>query len=145
MAGAKVAKKVGIGSARAAKVARAARAVRTKAEDSECGCGACPGVEGTSSRRKAAGVDADIKAANLKHLARIEGQVRGIMRMIEDDRYCADIITQVSAVRESLSAVGRNLMRNHLKHCATRAMEHQGAERDAMVEELLGLVAKLGC
>ena len=63
--------------------------------------------------------------------------------MVEDDRYCADIITQVSAVRESLHAVARNLMRNHLNHCAAEAMAHEGAARDAMVTELLDLVGKV--
>jgi CsoR family transcriptional regulator, copper-sensing transcriptional repressor len=91
----------------------------------------------------AAGVDTQIKQANLKHLRRIEGQVRGIAAMIEDDRYCADIITQVAAVRESLHSVARNLMANHVRHCAARAMGTQGDTRDEMITELLDLVSKL--
>jgi len=63
---------------------------------------------------QAHGVDSDLKAANLKHLKRIEGQVRGIAAMIQDDRYCADIIQQTAAVQESLRSVARNLLRNHL-------------------------------
>jgi CsoR family transcriptional regulator, copper-sensing transcriptional repressor len=63
--------------------------------------------------------------------------------MIEEDRYCADIITQVAAVRESLHAVARNLMRNHLKHCAARAMRQDAKQRDEMVDELLDLVARI--
>ncbi|GMV26181.1 MAG: hypothetical protein AMXMBFR58_22120 [Phycisphaerae bacterium] len=91
----------------------------------------------------AVAVEADIKEANLKQLRRIEGQIRGIASMIEDERYCADIITQVSAVRESLHSVARNLMRNHIKHCAARAMSAGGKPRDDMVDELLKLVAKV--
>ena len=89
------------------------------------------------------GVDPDIKAANLKHLKRIEGQVRGIAAMIEDDRYCADIIQQAAAVQESLRSVAKNLLRNHLTHCAAAAMHEDGAKRDDMIEELLALVAKV--
>jgi len=63
--------------------------------------------------------------------------------MVEEDRYCADIITQVSAVRESLQTVARNLMRNHLQYCAARAMRDEGMTREAMVDELMELVAKL--
>ena len=92
---------------------------------------------------RAAGVDASLKRLNLMQLRRIEGQVRGIAAMIEDDRYCADIITQVSAVRESLHTVARNLMRNHLTHCAAVAMHKGDAARDAMIDELLSLVSKV--
>ena len=91
----------------------------------------------------ATGVDTQIKQANLKHLRRIEGQVRGIAAMIEDDRYCADIITQVAAVRESLRSVARNLMANHVRHCAAKAISNQADTRDEMITELLELVSKL--
>lgn len=93
--------------------------------------------------RRAAGVEASLKEANLKQLRRIEGQVRGIAAMIEDDRYCAEIITQVSAVRESLNSVARNLLRNHLKHCAAAAMQKSGAARDEMINELVDLAGKV--
>ena len=93
--------------------------------------------------RQAIGVDAPLKDANLRQLRRIEGQVRGIAAMIGDDRYCADIINQVSAVRESLHTVARNLMRNHLQHCAAAAMRQEGPARDSMIDELLDLVAKV--
>lgn len=89
------------------------------------------------------GVDANLKEANLKHLRRIEGQVRGIAAMIEDDRYCADIITQVAAVRESLHSVARNLLTNHLRHCAAHAMRDPDGTRDEMIQELVDLCAKL--
>ncbi len=70
--------------------------------------------------RKAAGVDPEIKAANRHRLRRIEGQIRGLQKMVEDDRYCADVITQIASVQEALRGVARNLMRNHLHHCAPR-------------------------
>ena len=57
-------------------------------------------------KRKAKGVDPEIKVANLKRLRRIEGQVRGLEKMVEEDRYCADILTQISSVHEALRAVG---------------------------------------
>lgn len=91
--------------------------------------------------RKAAGVDREIKHANLKRLRRIEGQVRGLAKMIEADRYCADILVQISSVQEALRAVGRNLMRNHLRHCATQAIRSgRGAQAEATYDELLDLI-----
>jgi DNA-binding FrmR family transcriptional regulator len=100
-----------------------------------CACEA--GVEG----RKAAGVDPEIKESNRKRLRRIEGQVRGLQRMVEEDRYCADIITQVASVQEALRGVGRNLMKNHLHHCATKALKSgKKEEADAMYDELLELI-----
>ena len=95
---------------------------------------------GTSSR-KAIAVDPTIKAANLRRLRRIEGQVRGLQRMIEEDRYCADVMTQISSVHEALRSVGRELMRNHLKHCAAEAIRSgDDARADAMYEELVELM-----
>ncbi len=88
----------------------------------------------------AVAVDPDIKRRNLTRLRRIEGQVRGIQRMVEEDRYCADILTQVSSVHEALRAVARELMRNHLKHCATAAIRSSDADADAMYDELLALM-----
>jgi DNA-binding FrmR family transcriptional regulator len=104
-----------------------------------CGCGVQePAQEG----RKAAGVDPEIKSRNRKRLRRIEGQVRGLQKMVEDERYCADILVQLSSVQEALRAVGRELMRNHLKHCATRAIRAGSAEADAMVDELVELIGR---
>ena len=100
-----------------------------------CGC-AQPGDGG---ERRAAGVDPEIKERNLKRLRRIEGQVRGLQRMIEEERYCADILTQISSVHEALRGVGRELMRNHLKHCATSAIRHGDAEAESMYDELVDL------
>jgi DNA-binding FrmR family transcriptional regulator len=93
--------------------------------------------------RKAVGVDSELKAANLNRLKRIEGQVRGLQKMVEDDRYCADILVQVASVQEALRGVGRNLMKNHLQHCATKAISSgKPKETAAMYDELLELVYK---
>jgi len=93
--------------------------------------------------RKAVGVDPGIKASNLRRLRRIEGQIRGLQRMVEEDRYCADILTQVSSAQEALRAVARALMRNHLTHCAAQAIRSGSAEeRQAMYDELLGMIYK---
>jgi DNA-binding FrmR family transcriptional regulator len=82
----------------------------------------------------------DIKARNLIRLRRIEGQVRGLQKMVDDDRYCADILTQISSVQEALRAVSRELMRNHLKHCATGAIRTGGEKADEMYDELIDLM-----
>ena len=93
--------------------------------------------------RKAAGVDSDIKEANRHRLRRIEGQVRGLQKMVEEDRYCPDVIIQIASVQEALRAVARNLMRNHLHHCATKAMQSgKKKESEAMYDELLELIYK---
>jgi DNA-binding FrmR family transcriptional regulator len=94
------------------------------------------------TKSKAVAVDADVKDRNLKRLRRIEGQVRGLQRMVESDRYCADIMMQVSSVQEALRAVGRELMRNHLKHCATTAIRAGEPEATEMYDELIDLMYK---
>jgi CsoR family transcriptional regulator, copper-sensing transcriptional repressor len=100
-----------------------------------------PKRNGNKRPRKAVAVDAEIKTANQNRLRRIEGQVRGLQRMVAGDRYCADILVQLSSVQEALRAVGRALMRNHLQHCATQAI-HKGssAQAEAMYDELLHLI-----
>jgi CsoR family transcriptional regulator, copper-sensing transcriptional repressor len=98
----------------------------------DCAC------EAKSEGRKAVGVDPQIKEANRKRLRRIEGQIRGLQKMVEEDRYCADIITQVASVQEALRGVARNLMRNHLHHCAAKALRSgKREETEAMYDELL--------
>jgi len=93
-------------------------------------------------KRSAVGVDADIKDRNLKRLRRIEGQVRGLQKMVESDRYCADIMMQISSVQEALRGVGRELMRNHLKHCASTAIRSSDADATLMYDELIDLMYK---
>jgi DNA-binding FrmR family transcriptional regulator len=99
-----------------------------------------PSAKRSAVKRKAHGVDASGKARNLARLKRIEGQLRGIQKMVEEDRYCADILTQISAAHEALRGVGRELLKNHLKQCATAAMRGTAAQADAMHEELLALM-----
>jgi DNA-binding FrmR family transcriptional regulator len=85
-------------------------------------------------------VEPAVKDANLKRLRRIEGQIRGLHRMVEEDRYCPDVIAQIASVQEALRGVGRQLLRNHLKHCATSAIKKGTREADAAYDELLELV-----
>jgi CsoR family transcriptional regulator, copper-sensing transcriptional repressor len=101
----------------------------------ECACGTHE-----TSGRKASGVDPDIKARNLKRLRRIEGQVRGLQKMIDDDRYCADVMTQIGSVHEALRAVGQELMRNHLRHCATSAIRAGSDDAESMYDELIDMM-----
>ena len=88
-------------------------------------------------------VDPVIKAANLKRLRRIEGQVRGLQKMVDEDRYCPDVITQIASVQEALRSVGRQLLRNHLKHCATTAIKKGPSEADRTYDELLELITSI--
>lgn len=105
-----------------------------------CGCGA--ENEAAPDARTAVAVDPGIRDRNLKRLRRIEGQVRGLHRMVEEDRYCADILTQISSVQEALRSVGRELMRNHLKHCAAGAIRAGEESAEAMYDELIDLMYK---
>lgn len=100
-----------------------------------CGCGA------HEKDRRALAVDPEIKSSNLKRLRRIEGQVRGLQRLVEEERYCADILVQISSVQEALRSVGRALMKNHLRHCASEAIRDTAPGRaEGMYEELLNLM-----
>ena len=100
-----------------------------------CGC-ARPG-DGTH----AVAVDPETKRGVLTRLRRIEGQIRGLQKMVEEERYCADVLMQVSSVQEALRGVSRSLLHNHLKHCATEAIRSEDPERsEAMYEELVELV-----
>ena len=110
-------------------------------DPASCGCGAHGEVNGV---RRPAVVDVAVKSRNFKRLRRIEGQVRGLQKMVEEDRYCADIMTQISSVHEALRAVGRELMRNHLKHCASSATHSSNSDAEAMYDELIDLVYTRG-
>jgi DNA-binding FrmR family transcriptional regulator len=95
------------------------------------------------ARRHAVAVEPATRQANLNRLRRIEGQIRGLQKMVAADRYCPDILIQVSAVHEALRTVGRALMRNHLKHCATHAITHGSPRKaEATYNELLELIYK---
>ena len=92
--------------------------------------------------RKAVAVDPAGRARNLKRLRRVEGQVRGIQKMVAEGRYCADILTQVSAVQAALTSVSRELMRNHLRHCAAHAVHKSEAESNQVFDEVVDLIYK---
>ena len=83
----------------------------------------------------------DLKADLARRLARIEGQVRGLSRAVEDDRYCVDLLTQVASVQEALRGVSRAVTRNHLDTCVTDALRSgDPAEARRTVDELMTLV-----
>ena len=103
-------------------------------QSAECACLVGPG-------HAALAVDPELKQSNHKRLRRIEGQVRGLQKMVAEDRYCADIIVQIASVQEALRGVARNLMKNHLHHCAAKALgSAKKEEANAMYDELLGLI-----
>ncbi len=80
------------------------------------------------------------KSALLKRLNRIEGQVRGVAKMIEDDRYCVDVLTQVAAIRSALGALGMQLLENHTKGCVRSAIK--SGDGEVAVDELMTVVKR---
>ena len=88
-------------------------------------------------------VAAASKAATLKRLNRIEGQVRGLARMVEDDRYCIDIVTQISAVRAALRKVEEEILREHVAHCVEHAIA-SGDKKDQRekIAELMDVMGR---
>ena len=107
-----------------------------------CACGTHVEPDETGAPRHALQVDPAIKDRSVKRLRRIEGQVRGLQRMVEEERYCADVLTQISSVHEALRSVSRELMRNHLKHCATSAIQKGSNEAEVMYDEIVDLMYK---
>ncbi|WP_432503605.1 MULTISPECIES: metal-sensitive transcriptional regulator [Kineococcus] len=89
-----------------------------------------------------AGYDDD-KEQVLKRLRRIEGQVRGLHRMVEEDTYCIDVLTQVSAATKALQAVALQLLDDHLAHCVVDAARQGGEAADAKVKEASDAIARL--
>jgi DNA-binding FrmR family transcriptional regulator len=79
----------------------------------------------------------------LKRLRRIEGQARGLQRMVEEEQYCIDILTQVSAMTKALQSVALGLLDEHLSHCVVRAAQQGGPEADAKVAEASAAIARL--
>jgi DNA-binding FrmR family transcriptional regulator len=107
---------------------------RPNALAAPCACGSAEG-------RKAIAVEPELKEANRNRLRRIEGQIRGLQKMVEQERYCADIIVQIASVQEALRGVARNLMKNHLQHCAAKALASRNPKETAeMYDELLELI-----
>jgi DNA-binding FrmR family transcriptional regulator len=85
----------------------------------------------------------DTKDAQLKRLRRIEGQVRGIARMVEEEQYCIDVLTQVSAATKALQAVALSLLDEHMSHCLVQAVATGGEERDEKLREASQAIARL--
>ncbi|MCE7003791.1 metal-sensitive transcriptional regulator [Kibdelosporangium philippinense] len=83
------------------------------------------------------------KEAFLKRLRRIEGQVRGLQRMVENDEYCIDVLTQISAATKALQAVSLGLMDEHLKHCVAEAIAQGGENAEEKVREASEAIARL--
>lgn len=80
----------------------------------------------------------DEKQAVVNRLKRIEGQVRGIQKMVEEDRYCVDVLVQISAIDAALKKVGFTMMEHHTKHCVSHAV--QSGEGDEAIEELMDVI-----
>jgi CsoR family transcriptional regulator, copper-sensing transcriptional repressor len=80
------------------------------------------------------------KSDLLKRLARVEGQVRGVARMVEDDRYCIDVLTQINAARAALDKIALGLLDGHARHCLAKG---NARERDAQADELMGAVGRM--
>ncbi|MBN9098057.1 MULTISPECIES: metal-sensitive transcriptional regulator [unclassified Pseudonocardia] len=83
------------------------------------------------------------KDAYLKRLRRIEGQIRGIARMVEEDKYCIDVLTQVAAANKALQAVALGLLDEHLAHCVTEAAAQGGDVADTKIAEASAAIARL--
>jgi CsoR family transcriptional regulator, copper-sensing transcriptional repressor len=83
------------------------------------------------------------KDGYLKRLRRIEGQIRGLQRMVENDEYCIDVLTQISAATKALQAVSLGLMDEHLRHCVTQAVADGGKDADEKVREASEAIARL--
>ena len=89
-------------------------------------------------------MQADVKESCTARLRRIEGQVRGLVRMVEDDRYCIDVITQVQAVRAALKRVEEEVLRDHVGHCVEHAIQSGDArEQRKKVAELMNVLGKI--
>ncbi|MEE9369217.1 MAG: metal-sensitive transcriptional regulator [Pontiella sp.] len=82
---------------------------------------------------------------NIARLSRIEGQVKGVKRMIDDGEYCIDIITQIQAARSALQSVSKIILEKHLKHCVTASLEEQNeAGIEEKIEEIMTVIKRMG-
>ena len=89
-------------------------------------------------------MDKAIKPAVIARVKRIEGQVGGLMRMVEDDRYCVDVLTQINAVRAALHKVEEQILRDHVSHCVADAFTSGNmVEQTQKVEELISTIARM--
>lgn len=90
-------------------------------------------------------MQAKAKDGVVKRLNRIEGQVRGVAKMVEDDRYCMDMLTQIAAIRAALRRVEEEILRDHIAHCVAGAVASgDAADRDAKIGELVDLLGRAG-
>jgi len=87
--------------------------------------------------------DADTKAAVVRRLNRVEGQIRGIGRMLDEDRYCVDILTQVSAIRSALDSLGLELLEHHLHGCVQQAVK--SGKGEPAIDEAMSVIRKFAC
>jgi DNA-binding FrmR family transcriptional regulator len=104
--------------------------------DGQEGSGGSPGATGAPGYR-------EHKDAVRRRLRRIEGQVRGLQRMVEDDRYCIDVLEQVAAATRALQAVALELLDDHLSHCVAEAVMTGGSEATAKIDEASAAIARL--
>ena len=86
---------------------------------------------------------ADNKSAHVKRLRRIEGQIRGLQRMVEEDKYCIDVLTQVSAATKALQSFSLELLDEHISHCVVEAAQQGGAAAEEKVNEVSDAIARL--
>ena len=101
------------------------------------------GVAAYTTRGYMQSMREDIKASCAKRLSRIEGQVRGIARMVEEDRYCIDVVTQISAVRAALRRLEEEVLRDHVAHCVEHAIvSGNKADQRRKIEELMNVVSR---
>ncbi|WP_327679707.1 metal-sensitive transcriptional regulator [Kitasatospora sp. NBC_00458] len=113
--------------------AAAATAAAVPSADAHAGHHGAPGPHGYSAQ----------KDAHLKRLRRIEGQIRGLQRMVDEDVYCIDVLTQVSAGTKALQSFALSLLEEHLRHCVAAAAEEGGTELDAKVAEATAAIGRL--
>jgi DNA-binding FrmR family transcriptional regulator len=85
----------------------------------------------------------DRKDDHLKRLRRVEGQIRGLQRMVEEEQYCIDVLTQISAASKALQSVALSLLDEHLGHCVADAVKDGGSEADAKLKEANDAIARL--
>jgi len=109
---------------------------------------AAPHVKGkqmteTTAHHEHSYIHNDTKGDYLKRLRRIEGQARGLQRMVEEEQYCIDILTQVSAMTKALQSVALGLLDEHLSHCVVDAAREGGDEADIKVKEASDAIARL--
>lgn len=120
-------------------VAPAARGAHVSADEAPVAACAC-----ATADRRTAHVDPSRRQRNLVRLRRIEGQVRGLQKMIEDDRWCADVVAQIASVQEALRGVAKELLRHHLEHCVASTADADPAARAAVLDEVVDVFYRKG-